>query len=242
VKKFLGLALALVVGLSFAGVLRADEPREIVDKAIKATGGEEKLAKFKAQTWSAKGKYYGMGEGQDYTADYAVQFPDKFKFTVQGIFTIVYDGSKGWRKMGEDTTEMTAEQLAEQKEGMHAGYLATLLPLRDKAYTLTPLGEAKVGDRAAVGIKVSSKGRRDINLYFDKETNLLIKSEMTTKAEEQGGKEVSQEELYSDHQDVEGVKIPMKMTINRDGKKFVEAESSNVKLVEKLDDNVFSKP
>jgi hypothetical protein len=32
------------------------------------------------------------------------------------------------------------------------------------------------------------------------------------------------------------------MTINRDGKKFVEAESSNVKLVEKLDDNVFSKP
>lgn len=241
-KKVLGLALALVVGLSVVGVLRADEPKDIIEKAIKATGGEDKLAKFKAQTWSAKGKYYGMGEGQDYTAEYAVQFPDKFKFTVQGIFTIVYDGSKGWRKMGEDTAEMTAEQLAEQKEGMHAGYLATLLPLRDNAYTLTPLGEVKVGDRAAVGIKVSSKGHRDVNFYFDKDTNLLVKSEMTVKSEEQGGKQVTQEELYSDHQDVDGVKIPMKMTINRDGKKFVEGESSNVKLLEKLDDNVFSKP
>jgi len=41
---------------------------------------------------------------------------------------IVYDGSKGWRKMGEDTSEMTPKQLTEQKEGMHAGYVATLLP------------------------------------------------------------------------------------------------------------------
>jgi hypothetical protein len=32
------------------------------------------------------------------------------------------------------------------------------------------------------------------------------------------------------------------MTINRDGKKFVEVESSNVKLVERLDDNMFSNP
>ena len=241
-NKVLGLALASVVGLSLAGVLRAEEPKDIVEKAIKAAGGEEKLAKVKAQTWSAKGKYYGMGEGQDYTAEYAVQFPNKFKFTVQGVFTIVYDGSKGWRKMGDDATEMTAEQLAEQKEQMHGSYLATLLPLRDKAYTLSPLGEVKVGDRAAVGVKVSSKGHRDVTLYFDKETNLITKSETTVKAEDQGFKEVNQEELYSDHQDVEGVKIPMKMTINRDGKKFVEAENSNFKLADKLDDGTFSKP
>jgi ribosomal protein L20A (L18A) len=242
VKKILGLALASVVGLSFAGVLRADEPKDIIEKAIKATGGEEKLAKYKAQTWSAKGKYYGMGEGQDYTAEYAMQHPDKFKFTVTGIFTIVYDGSKGWRKMGEETSEMTPEQLTEQKEQMYAGYIATLLPLREKTYTLTPLGEVKVGNRAAVGVKVSSKGHRDVNLYFDKESNLLTKSETTVKDEQQNGKEVNQEELYSDHQDVEGVKIPMKMTITRDGKKFVEAENSNVKLLEKLDDNTFTKP
>jgi len=32
------------------------------------------------------------------------------------------------------------------------------------------------------------------------------------------------------------------MTINRDDTKFVEVESSNVKLVERLDDNMFSNP
>ena len=241
-RKILGVGLAAGLALAFAGALRADEPREIIDRAIKAAGGEEKLAKFKCHTWSAKGKYYGMGEGLDYTAEYAVQFPDKIKVEIKNVFTLVLNGDKGWMKMGDDAKEMEADQLAEQKEQQYAGYLTTLLPLRDKAFTLTSLGEVKAGDRPAVGVKVSSKGHQDVNLYFDKETNLLAKGEWNVKAQEQGGKEVMQETLYGDYKDVEGAKIPMKIMINREGKKFVEAENSDLKPVDKLDENTFAKP
>jgi hypothetical protein len=228
--------------LAFSGALRAEEPKEIIDKAIKAAGGEEKLAKFKAHTWSAKGTYYGAGDGMPYTAEYAVQFPDKIRVEIKNVFTLVLNGDKGWMKMGDDSNEMDAEQLAEQKEVHHAGYVTTLLPLKGKGYALAPLGDVKIAGRPAVGIKVSSKNHRDVNLYFDKETNLLVKGEWTVKAMEEGGKEVAQETLYSDYKDVDGAKVPMKVALNRDGKKYVESENSDVKVAEKLDDSLFGKP
>jgi hypothetical protein len=242
VRNVLRVGVAAGLVLAFSGALRAEEPKEIIDKAIKAAGGEEKLAKFKAHTWSAKGTYYGAGDGMPYTAEYAVQFPDKIRVEIKNVFTLVLNGDKGWMKMGENAEEMNADQLTEQKEQQHAGYVASLLPLKDKAYTLTALGDSKVGDRPVVGVKVSSKGHRDVNLYFDKDTNLLAKGEWTVKAMEEGGKEVAQETLYSDYKDVDGAKVPMKVALNRDGKKYVESENSDVKVAEKLDDSLFGKP
>ena len=92
--------------------------------------------------------------------------------------------------------------------GVELGHLAVL---KDKKYKLSPLGEVKVEGRDAVGVQVSCKGHKDVNLYFDKETNLLAKGEWNVKAQEQGGKEVMQETLYGDYKDVEGAKIPMKI-------------------------------
>ncbi len=241
-QKILGAGLAVGLALVLTGTLRADESKDVIDKAIKAAGGEEKLAKFKCYTWSAKGTYYGQGNEFAYTATYAVQWPDKFRADIKDVFILVLNGDKAWRKMGEEATEMNADELAEQKEVHHAGYVTTLLPIKSGGYTLAPLGEVKIGERPAVGVKASSKGHRDVNLYFDKETNLLVKAEYTVKSREEGGKEVTQEALYGNYQDVQGLKIPMKVTVNRDGKKYVEAEYSEFKPVDKPDDNMFAKP
>jgi hypothetical protein len=242
VHKILGVGLVGGLALVFAGALRAEEPKDIIDKAIKAAGGAEKLAKFNCRTWSAKGKYYGAGAEIPYTATYAFQGPDKLRADIKDFVIIVLNGNKGWMKMGDDTIESDAEQLAEQKEVQHAGYVTTLLPLQDKGYALAPLGDVKVADRPAVGVKVSSKNHRDVNLYFDKNTNLLVKGEWTVKSQEEGGREVKQETLYGNYQDVQGAKFPMKITINRDGKVYVEGEYSNFKAVEKPDGKMFAKP
>jgi hypothetical protein len=238
-------ALALVVALSFGGFLRAEgkgDARGVINKAIQAGGGEAKLAKFKSMTWKEKGTYYGQGTGQPYTGKYAVQFPGQFRMEIEGVFTIVLNGDKGWMKAGGETMDLTKEQLAEQQEGNYAGWVSTLLPLKDKAFTLTPLPETKVNDHAALGVKVSREGHRDISLFFDKGTGLLVKSQHKARSEEQGGKEVDQEAFYADYAEVEGAKIPRKITIKQDGKSFVEAENHDVKSAEKLDDKVFAKP
>lgn len=116
------------------------------------------------------------------------------------------------------------------------------MPLKDKAYTLSIAGDEMVEKRPAVGVNVSRKGRREVKLVFDKESGLLVKSENAVKAEELGGREVNQETIYQDHKQVEGVKVPMKTIIKRDGKLFIEAETQDVNFADKLDEGLFAKP
>jgi hypothetical protein len=222
----------------------ADAARAVIEKALKAQGGEEKLAKFKSHTWKNKGTWYGMGDGVPYTANYAVAWPDKFRFEVEGGFmTVVVDGDKGWMQAMGETREMSKEELAQQKEDMYAGHVTTLAPLlKDKEYKLAFTGEAKVENKSAIGLKVSHADRPDVTLYFDKDSGLLVKSERKTKVPEEGGKEVTQENLYGDYQDVEGAKVSMKITILRDGKKYIEGENFDIKPVDKHDDKTFTKP
>jgi hypothetical protein len=244
-RKIWVIPLAGVLVLAWAGALRADDQAEakaVVEKAIKATGGAEKLAKYKAMTWKEKGTYYGMGNAQPYTGVYAVQWPDKFKMEIMDVFTIVINGDQGWIKLNGEVKEMTREQMTEQKEERYAGSLAQLLPLQDKGYTLAAIGEDKVEGQPAVGIKVSHQGHRDVNLFFDKKSGLLVKSRYTVKPEELMGKEVSQEVVYGNYKEVEGLQQPMKITIKRDGKQFVEADNSDMKLSETLPDADFAKP
>src|SRR5262245_48507259 len=76
----------LAVLLAAAGGVRADEAdaKAIIEKAIKATGGAEALKKFTAESVKTKGKFYGMGEGIDYTAEASYQFPGKMRIEVEG--------------------------------------------------------------------------------------------------------------------------------------------------------------
>ena len=90
-------------------------------------------------------------------------------------------------------------------------------------------------------MKVTRKGRRDIDLYFDKESGLLVKTETRVK-DEGSGQEVSEETFVTDYKEVQGVKQATRFTINRDGKPFMEGEATDIGLAEKLDASVFAKP
>ena len=243
-RRVIAMVSMVALVMTIGSRVRAEEKgdaRATIDRAIKATGGEEKIKKFRAMTWKEKGTFYGMGDGVAYTGIYSHQYPNQFRMEIENVFVIVVNGDKGWSQMGGNTTEMTKDQLAEQKENMYADSVARLTPLSDKAYKLAALPEIKVNGRAAVGVKVSHKGHRDVKLYFDGESGLLVQREQTVK-DDQSGKEVTQVATFSDFKAVEGIKVPTKTVIMRDGKKFVEAEEHDVKLLEKLDDSTFDKP
>ncbi len=223
--------------------------REIIAKAIKAQGGAENLTKLKASVSKTKGKFYGMGEGIDYTGETSSQLPDRIRTEVEGDvggqkfkFAQVVDGDKGWTKFGDNTEEMSKEMLAEAKEQMNVAQIDHLVALTGKDYKLSTLGESKVGDRTAVGVRVERKGYRDVSLYLDKENSQILKIETRGKDLMQGGKEYTSETFYSDYKKVEGLMVPHTILIKRDGNKYVEAEITEVKVAEKLDDGVFAKP
>jgi hypothetical protein len=241
----LGLLLAMVVSV------QADDQADakaIIDKAIKATGGEAKLLKYKAAIWKGKGKINLMGNDIDFTIETAVQPPKQTRQRSEADFngmkferTSIINGDKGWLILMGNTDEMPADQVAAAKEELYAGWVSsTLVPLKEAGFKLAPLPEIKVGDRPAVGVKVSHKDHKDLNLYFDKEKGLLLK--LQRRAKDMTGQDVDQETLFTDYKEDNGVQRARKQKTKRDGTDFLEIQITEFKAVEKLDESTFAKP
>jgi hypothetical protein len=251
-RNILSTALTGCLALVLTGSVRAADAdvRALIDKGVKARGGEANLAKFPANTWKGKGKFYGMGaDGIEFSGEWSSVAPlrarGEIDFEVNGMkvrFVRVLNGDMGWSKAGDEVEAMDADTLAEEKADTYATWVTSLLPLlKDKAFQLAPLGESKVGDRTAVGVKVSRKDHRDVSLFFDKENGLLLKSEFRRK-DVMGGNEFTQENLFKDYKETEGIQRARKVTINRDGRRFIELEVVEFKPLEKLDESLFGKP
>jgi hypothetical protein len=242
-------ALALTV-LTFAGAAaQAQDAKEVIEKAVKAQGGEEKLSKFPAARVKAKGSMELMGVEIEFTLDASVQNPDKFRNDIhlevmgQKITIVqIYNGKKGWQSMGGEAMEVEGDQLDELKEEAYSNNLEQLYPLlHDKQFELKVVDGDKVDDKPTVGVKVTSKGHKDMTLYFDKDNGLLVKSRKKSK-DPNGGQEVDAETFYKDYKDINGTKQSMKQLLKHDGKKFLEAEVTDMKLLEKIDPSTFDKP
>jgi hypothetical protein len=245
-------ALVAVGLLTLLVPVRADEGanlRDVVTRAIKAHGGLDNLTKYKGSITKEKGKIHGPGQPLDFTSETSIQLPDRLhvdvRFKVSGqefTYIQVVDGNKGWFKLMGNTDVLNKDMLAEVKEQLNSVNISHLACLNDKEHKLSSLGEVKVGNRPAIGVRVERKGYRDVNLFFDKDKSLLLKMETRGKDFMQGGQEFTSTSLYEDYKKVEGMMIPHKVTIERDGKPYVDAEVTEVKLSEKLDDSVFAKP
>jgi len=142
--------------------------------------------------------------------------------------------------MNGQSQEMPPEALAEFKEQKYAEDLDRLLFVKQDRYGLGLLDEVKVQGRPAVGVQVKCKGHRDVKLYFDKASGLLLKRENIVMDEP--GKEVRQEIFFSEYQDKDNVKCYRKISGFRDGKKFFDGRVVEIEFYNKLDGSVFSMP
>jgi hypothetical protein len=236
----------VLCSLVAAQVRAQDEVLPIVDKAIKAHGGAERLEKQLGVHTKAKGTVDLLG-GIEFTQDtmvYAGKLKDVMQMQVMGqavAVTTVYDGKKAWVVANGQTVDLDDKLMEELKQIGYQAQLARLTSLKNKEFQLSPLGESQVEGKPALGIKVQSKGHKDVNLYFDKASGLLAKIERQA-LDATSMQEVMEERIIQDYQDQDGYKVPKKVLINRDGKKFVEAEILEFKIVDKIDDNEFVKP
>jgi hypothetical protein len=227
----------------------ADEPKAIIEKAIKAHGGADVLTKHPAGSTKMKGKWYGMGEGLEYTGAFGVQTPDRFHFKIEmnimgQAFTIIQavNGDKGWMSFNGKVSDLSKEQLAEFREVLHLNQVERLAGLTGKEYKLSDLGESKVDNRPAVGIHVERKDRRDINLFFDRESGLLVKIEWRAKDLMNADQEFTEERYLRDYKKVGEAMVPHKVEVHRDNKLYVDGETLEVTASDKLDDALFVKP
>lgn len=237
--------------LAFAPAVRAaDEPKDIIAKAIKANGGEEKINKFQAGITKIKGKLQVPGVGEtDFTSTNSFMLPDKFKeeaeVTIGGQkFTIVSIGNGDRYSVTANGADVPVEDNVKKifKNASHAMKVARLTStVKDKGYELSLLGESDVNKAKAVGVKVAMKDHSDVNLYFDAKTHYLVKVESRT-IDPMSGNEVTEERILQDYEkNADGLVIPKKITVLRDGKPYMDAEVIEMKFLDKLDEGDFKK-
>lgn len=244
--------LCVIVPLTFFSLLAAqpdDRAKAVITKAIAAIGGEANLAKYRAATWKGKGAYYGLGRDIAYTGTWAVQPPDQVRIAIEGnrdgqrfSRVLVINGDKGWVKLNDQVEELDQAALAEEKHRLYVNWVASLAPLQTEGFQFELLKEPKrIGDKEAVGVKVSRDGQRDVILYFDAKTNLLLQSQAVLR-DLQGSADIKQEVLYGDYRDVAGIKRPMKITVTWDSQRQAEGTFTDYQLLDKLDEKTFQRP
>ncbi len=91
-------------------------------RAIKALGGEEKLAKVEAFSWKSKGTVNFNGNESEFTDQLTVKGLDHFRREFgndQFSGVIVLAGDKGWRKFGDNSSELEGDGIANEKRRLY---------------------------------------------------------------------------------------------------------------------------
>jgi hypothetical protein len=240
----------LMAGLS--GPSRADDADakavEIIDKAVKALGGEEKLSKIQAASWDSDGKLTINGQDNSFKTHMTFQGDDRMHVDFEGEFngntvkgTTVVNGDKGWRNVNDNVQVLDADAIAREKRTLYL-MTAPVLPgrLKDKGSKATADGEEKVEGKPAAVLKVVGPDGKDFRLFFDKESGLPVK--LVAQVSGWRGEEFEQETLFTDYKDFSGVKRPGKVVSKRDGEPFVEQSTLDFKVEKDLPDSTFEEP
>jgi hypothetical protein len=248
-KRFLGMALLTVLGLSRLGWAGdGADAQAVLDKGIKALGGAEKLGTVKAATWKAKGKFRFGGNESEFQSTVTVQGLDHYRSEFEGEFgnnkvrgVTVVSGAKGWRKFGDNGMELNNDQLANEKRTVYLQVVPmTLVPLKGKGFKVESAGADKVEGKTAAVLKVTAPDGKEFKLYLDQASGLPVK----LAADVVGfmGQEFKQETTFSNFKDFQGIKKATKVEIKRDGETFMEQEIAEFRLLEKVDAKTFTEP
>ncbi|HBH52707.1 MAG TPA: hypothetical protein DDY91_12540 [Planctomycetaceae bacterium] len=239
---WLGLWIALGLNLPVAVAQEPANLTQVIDEAIRAAGGAEKLNRLGAQSWQARMKIHEGPEVRTVEAKYAVQWPDKLRSDLVGAYTLIRNGDKGWLQQGKTVMDLSVDQLLFLKEDMHVNWLRTLVPLRNKGMRYQTVPPIEVDDRATIGVRVSSPGHRDVVFFFDKETHDVVKTETRSRVLGEEGELANIESFYSGFEKVAGTRVPTRVRIVRDGELFMEIEIRDIQRTEKLDPALFAPP
>jgi hypothetical protein len=220
----------------------------VVERAIKALGGEEAIKKAATVSWTSKGTIAFNAEDHEFQSKatlqgldhYRVEFQVKFgDNNVKGI--TVLNGDQGWSKFGDNRTEMNPNAVANEKRTIAISAIpTTLVNLKGQGFQVESVADDKVGGKPATGIKVTTADGKDFRVYFDKESHLPVK--VVARVVGFNDQEFLQATIYSDYKVFDGIKRATNVSSTRDGDDFMKIEVSDFKVLDKAAPETFSQP
>jgi hypothetical protein len=219
---------------------RADDANAIIEKAVTALGGREKLEKIHGAEVRTKGTIsvagnegavtaHGIGQDMDhYRGEFVADLGGN---KIEG--TTVINGDKGWRKFNGEVTPLDDRALKAEKR---------MIYLQLVAGNPTLLGRKgfKVAKAADGAVTAAGPDGKEFTISFDPQSGLPAKVVATVTAF--GGNDVKQETTYSDFKEFGGIKRATKVESKRDGEPYLKQELVDIKWLDSVDPKTFDEP
>jgi hypothetical protein len=239
--------LILISGFFVAAPVTADDARAQIEKSVQAHGGAAALAKMQRMTRYSSGSMFLFGQETIFRDELIMSLPSKWRLNLvsgsgdhQKQMVIIVNENDSWQWNALGVSLMSKERNAELQDESHVMWYATLVPLlQDKSLQLAQIPGVNVEGRPTRGISVNLPGKTEVRLYFDAQSNLLVK---IARKSLEAGIQVDKEYFYAHHKPVDGVLLPSKYSEFTSGRKLVEVNTIKYKFLETVDDKLFTKP
>jgi outer membrane lipoprotein-sorting protein len=237
--KSLCMALLCIVPLT-ASAQTADE---IVNKALAARGGVEKIKAVQSERVTGRISFTGGLAG---TFVLELKRPRKMRLEIavgaQKAIR-VYDGkSAGWMinpfAENKDVQPMPEEELKSISE--ESDFDGPLVDYKTKGNQIELVGKEEFDDKPVYRLKLTNKNG-DVRFYFfDAASFVLVKWEGIRRIED---KEFPWESLFSDYRDVQGLKYPFQIEQGSPGTEIKQnLVTEKIEIDPQIDDSRFGKP
>ncbi|MCE9572163.1 MAG: insulinase family protein [Deltaproteobacteria bacterium] len=213
--------------------------RAILDDALKAKGGADKLKALKGIDMKASGTITGQGQTLDIEIERRFALPDQIRVdvTIAHQIQVAYAVAKGagWQKSPQGVADVPAEQLDQLDHQRWTDPEFVLLRHLEKGAVVRALpDQTDKGVAYALVNITSADGAHTVTLFIDKKTKLIKQLAYP----DQG--DVSFD-MFDDYKDVGGIKIAHKRA-SKNGAEELSLTVDKIELNPAMDAALFARP
>jgi len=196
--------------------------KEILQSLITALGGASYLNVQESDCEGQLSRFGHSGEMTGFTKFKAYwHFPDKSRtdYTKKGVIINLYNGDRGWTLDRSGVSELPPGSLDDFQETVKRDVNNLLrIRLKEPGMALRYGGQDIVDLKTVDWVEITDPEQRLFRLAVDRTTHLLVRTQTIT--EDQARHERSVEtNIYSNFQPMDGVRTPLQITTDRDGRR-----------------------
>jgi zinc protease len=218
--------------------------KTLVERAVKAKGGLEKLKSVRTLTATSKTKLMTPQGPVEADTKTLIAYPDRFRIEAklpQAEIVQTFAGGEAWIKDPTGVHDAPPPMRDEFRASAQRDLILLLIDAAAGKLQARALAATGPDDKDLEALELSggATARESITLFLDKATGLIVK--VAYSAFTPVGRQRT-EELLSDYRTVDGVQVAYKAIMRRADQTILERVVTDLKLNLPLEDALFKKP
>jgi zinc protease len=216
--------------------------QDLIRRVVDAKGGLARLKGVKTVTAEAKTTFrMEQGPLESVTKTY-IAYPDKFRVdaSVAGADVVqVYNSGEAWQRDPNGVREAPEPMRQEFTASVRRDMFPLLIAAAEGSLTTKLLPEEGRDGKVLRVAEVSGEGVSPVRLYIDSSYQVVRQTFSTTGPD---GRAVQAEEVFSEYRDVDGIQVPFRAEVLRNGRPILERTLTQVQFNTELDPKLFARP